>query len=223
MIEYFYVRLVHGVLMTLAFVGFHFLGAVIGRRLADENTKVTPRQRYAKILFWLHGVLQAIGLILGTAGFVISMKRFRIPYDLVMYEHGTLGIAVMSLAYFQGAMGVARPRALTNEEIAANAYPRVFLRRCFEYLHAALGKVTLVLGLINVYTGVALLKSLDIIKDEGIEKWAGVTIGWMVLVVLCDSFADKYQRDGERFAKVVGSQGKEVAMVDDKANPLKEP
>jgi len=233
MIEYFYVRLVHGVLMTLAFVGFHFLGAVIGRRLADENTKVTPRQRYAKILFWLHGVLQAIGLILGTAGFVISMKRFRIPYDLVMYEHGTLGIAVMSLAYFQGAMGVARPRALTNEEIAAKA-PRVYLRRGFEYLHAALGKVTLVLGLINVYTGVALFKSY--LKDEGIEKWAGVTIGWMVLVVLCDSFADKYQRDGERFAKVVEStsaeefvggeresHGGEVAKVDHKANPLNQP
>ena len=207
-----YVQLVHGVLMTLAFVGFQFLGAVVGRHMV-----------VGKRLIWLHGILQVIGLILGTAGFVISMTRFDVPYDLVMYKHGTLGIAVMSLAYFQGAMGVARPRALTNEEIAANAYPRVFLRRCFEYLHAALGKVTLVLGLINVYTGVALLKSLDIIKDEGIEKWAGVTIGWMVLVVLCDSFADKYQRDGERFAKVVGSQGKEVAMVDDKANPLKEP
>ena len=223
MIEYFYVRLVHGVLMTLAFVGFHFLGAVVGRHMV-----------VGKRLIWLHGILQVIGLILGTAGFVISMTRFDVPYDLVMYKHGTLGIAVMSLAYFQGAMGVARPRALTNEEIAANAYPRVFLRRCFEYLHAALGKVTLVLGLINVYTGVALFKSY--LKDEGIEKWAGVTIGWMVLVVLCDSFADKYQRDDERFAKVVEStsaeefvggeresHGGEVAMVDHKANPLNQP
>ena len=217
MIEYFYVRLVHGVLMTLAFVGFHFLGAVVGKRLADENTKVTPRQRYAKILFWLHGILQVLGLILGTAGFVISMKRFRIPYDLVMYKHGTLGIAVMSLAYFQGAMGVARPRALTNDEIAAKA-PRVYLRRGFEYLHAALGKVTLVLGLINVYTGVALFKGY--LKDEGVEKWAGVTIGWMVLVHLCDSFAEKNRRDGDKFAQMVEAKEAEVAMV---GNPLKEP
>merc|ERR1712039_185958 len=131
--------------------------------------------------------------------------------------------------------GVARPRALTNEEIATKA-PRVYLRRGFEYFHAALGKVTLILGLINVYTGVALLKSLDVIKDEGIEKWAGVTIGWMVLVHLCNSFADKYRRDGEKFAKVVEStsaeefvggdresQGGEVAMVDHKANPLSQP
>merc|ERR1712039_1145517 len=108
--------------------------------------------------------------------------------------------------------GVARPRALTNEEIATKA-PRVYLRRGFEYFHAALGKVTLILGLINVYTGVALLKSFDIIKDEGIEKWAGVTIGWMVLVHLCDSFAEKYQRDGEKSAQMIEAKEAEVAMV----------
>ena len=91
--------------MTLAFVGFHFVGAFVGKWLALETSRPTsgsknPPERWSrpKALFWSHVALQVIGLALGTAGLVYGFEEFDIPYELVQYKHGVVGVWVMGLA-----------------------------------------------------------------------------------------------------------------------------
>jgi len=203
MIPYYYKRVVHGVLMTLSFVGFHYLGAFFGARLAQ--TKGEARKTGAadlQLLFWAHAVLQGAGLVLGTAGFAYSLATFEMPYGVVARKHGTLGVAVMALAYFQGLLGVLRPKPLTDSDLCEkDDRRRVHLRRSFEFLHSILGKVTLALGLINCFTGIALMEAIGFLDSEGLDKWVGITAGWLILVYVADGVLDKREacsRESER-------------------------
>jgi hypothetical protein len=45
--------------------------------------------------------LQLCGVALATAGFIIATKDFGVPYKDVLMHHGTLGVAVLTLVYFQ--------------------------------------------------------------------------------------------------------------------------
>ncbi|QDZ23860.1 cytochrome b561 domain-containing protein [Chloropicon primus] len=242
MIEYYYVRLVHGVLMTVAFVFCHYLGAYAGNRLVKEERKAKGEEgqddvvvvdgggwwrKRSKILFWSHVVLQVVGLGLGTGSFVYSMTKFEIPYEYVQYKHGTLGIWVMGLCYFQGLLGVVRPKPVSQEEMAMlgggkgllsklrqGPVLRLCLRRSFEYLHSVLGKVVLALGLINCFTGVALMKSIGYLDEEGVEKWAGWTVGWLVLVFLLDGVVDKYESDSRKVARAAAGRDLPVQVAE---------
>jgi len=225
MIKYYYVRVVHGVLMTLAFVGFHYVGAFVGKWLALETSRPTsesknPPERWSrpKALFWSHVALQVIGLALGTAGLVYGFEEFDIPYELVQYKHGVVGVWVMGLAYFQGVMGAVRPRPLTDGELAAEGRgegPRTrrLLRRAFEYVHSALGKVSLALGLLNVYTGVAIMRSIQYLDDDGVKQWSGVTIGFMMAVLLMDGALQKRARDAGQRSVAAANETELTASV----------
>lgn len=46
-------------------------------------------------------VLQMSGVALATAGFIIATKDFGIPYKDVLFHHGTLGVTILTLVYFQ--------------------------------------------------------------------------------------------------------------------------
>jgi hypothetical protein len=46
-------------------------------------------------------LLQLCGVALATAGFIIATRDFGIPYKEVLMHHGTLGVAVLTLVYFQ--------------------------------------------------------------------------------------------------------------------------
>jgi len=204
MLDYAYVRLCHGVLMTLAWTGFHVLGSVVGKRLKDENSLrclgLEPREKHLKFLFWSHVVFQAMGLVLGTAGFCLCLKTFQIPYELVRYKHGTLGIAVMAMAYLQGLMGAFRPKAVTIKDSSNKEKHQFYLRRAFEYFHGALGKVTLVLGLVNCFTGIAMMKGL--VDDEAIDLWAAISVAWITCLLLADGIVDKLDKDQTRFRPI---------------------
>lgn len=44
---------------------------------------------------------QVTGVACATAGFVIATKWFGVPYALVQYNHGKMGIAILTLVYSQ--------------------------------------------------------------------------------------------------------------------------
>jgi hypothetical protein len=46
-------------------------------------------------------MVQMCGVALATAGFIIATKDFGVPYKDVLMYHGTLGVAVLTLVYFQ--------------------------------------------------------------------------------------------------------------------------
>jgi hypothetical protein len=52
-------------------------------------------------LLLLLPLLQLCGVALATAGFVIATKDFGIPYRQVLMHHGSLGVVVLTLVYFQ--------------------------------------------------------------------------------------------------------------------------
>mmetsp|Transcript_9115 Transcript_9115/g.22542 ORF Transcript_9115/g.22542 Transcript_9115/m.22542 type:complete len:229 (-) Transcript_9115:98-784(-) len=208
MVDYIQVRLCHAVMMTLAWVGFHTLGCVFGKWLKDERELgsffgTKPRERRLTLLFRSHYVSQALGLALGTAGFILCLQTFQIPYKLIQHKHGSLGIAVMTLAYVQGLMGVLRPAASAGDEAAATmataAGPKSEgkknrLRTAFEFAHGALGRVTLVLGLVNCFTGLALMRG--IVEDSAIEAWAAICVAWILGLFVADGVADKVNKAG---------------------------
>ena len=194
MLDYIDARFVHGVLMTLAWVGFHFVGTFCGKRLKDEQALnrmlgESNNQSRLKVLFWTHGLLQAFGLAIGTAAFALSLVTFKIPYDLVPYMHGYLGIAVYAMAYIQGLLGFIRPSAVKKQENENSSLTKVYLRRIWEYLHSILGRVVLVLGLVNCFTGLALMTIFE--EYFYLTSWSAICVGWMLIVIIADGILDK--------------------------------
>lgn len=45
--------------------------------------------------------LQIAGVAMTTAGFVIAVRTFGIRYDLVAFNHGIIGVAILVLVYSQ--------------------------------------------------------------------------------------------------------------------------
>jgi len=199
MVDYVQVRLIHGVLMTLAWVFCHFLGSMFGKRLKDEQGihlfGLKPRERYLKVFFYTHAVLQGFGVLIGTAGFILSMLTFQIPYELIRFKHGYLGIATMALVYFQGLLGVIRPKPVAKLAAGNSKSPAFWLRKTWEHAHGIIGKTTLVLGLVNCFTGVALMEPL-LSEENDIIFWSAIPIGWILLVIIADGIFDKCDDGG---------------------------
>merc|ERR1711920_1188290 len=135
--------MIHGVLMTIAWFVFHFIGVFVGRRISIHGKK----------MLYTHIGLQLAGLVFGTASLIICFQKFGIPYEYVAYRHGELGIAVMALSYFQALVGFVRPKRESGQEFKA----QTLLRKGFEILHPTFGIITTVLGFVNCITGIYIL------------------------------------------------------------------
>ncbi len=104
----------------------------------------------------------------------------------------------MSLAYAQGLLGVFRPAPIAVEELTEASGPKqlrvIRLRTVFEYAHGALGRVVLVLGLVNCFTGLALMRG--IVEDSAIEAWAAVSVAWITFLFVADGAMGKVNKAG---------------------------
>jgi hypothetical protein len=45
--------------------------------------------------------VQVTGVALATAGFIIATRWFGVPYNIVMFSHGKMGVAILVLVYSQ--------------------------------------------------------------------------------------------------------------------------
>lgn len=45
--------------------------------------------------------VQVAGVALATAGFIIATRWFGVPYNIVMFSHGKMGVAILVLVYSQ--------------------------------------------------------------------------------------------------------------------------
>lgn len=45
--------------------------------------------------------VQVTGVALATAGFIIATRWFGVPYSIVMFSHGKMGVAILVLVYSQ--------------------------------------------------------------------------------------------------------------------------
>eukprot|EP00216_Chloropicon_sp_CCMP2111_P006063 CAMPEP_0198237540 /NCGR_PEP_ID=MMETSP1446-20131203/3343_1 /TAXON_ID=1461542 ORGANISM="Unidentified sp, Strain CCMP2111" /NCGR_SAMPLE_ID=MMETSP1446 /ASSEMBLY_ACC=CAM_ASM_001112 /LENGTH=209 /DNA_ID=CAMNT_0043919709 /DNA_START=267 /DNA_END=896 /DNA_ORIENTATION=+ len=175
-VSVFAAQVSHGVFMTVGWFVFLYVGSFAAKRIPQGGKK----------MLYAHIASQMIGLVLCTIGLIIGCELFDVPYQFISYRHGTLGLAVMALAYLQGVTGFLRPKKLDGKTHREQSG----LRRAFEIGHGVLGKVVLILAIVNCFTGMILVEYT--VTVEKAEVWAGVCIAVIAVAHIMDWAYDKF-------------------------------
>ena len=159
---------VHGAMMVSAWAGLLPAGVVLAgalRRAGDGATKAG--------LFWSHVAAQITGVALGTAALVVVGVGGSRGWDpgSTPLHHGSVGVAVMVVAWVQVMGGVARPHAGGGR-----------LRLAWEWAHLIMGVGCVVAALWCIVTGSSLLALY--VPGVRAEVWWGVAAGVVGGVVL---------------------------------------
>ncbi|KAF6254205.1 heme peroxidase [Scenedesmus sp. NREL 46B-D3] len=170
-------RTQHGTLMAVNFIVVFPLGALMARQLrARWLNSLTAKA----VLFYMHIAVQMCGVALATAGFIIATKDFGVPYMDVLFHHGSLGVAVLTLVYFQLLIGFVRPPAALG-----------WARSLWQLGHAMLGRMALMLGMVNVFIGIYLFGTL---YRGNIGLWGGLAAAGLAAVALLQIVGDLLER-----------------------------
>lgn len=98
--------------------------------------------------FKVHRALQSLGVILTAAGIGIIVQGINDVHGAHMHGvHTKVGVTVAALALLQPIAAFLRPRAPEATESKTNA------RRTWEKLHRFVGWMLLLLGLLNIFSG----------------------------------------------------------------------
>ncbi|GHP07931.1 hypothetical protein PPROV_000667300 [Pycnococcus provasolii] len=159
---------VHGAMMVSAWAGLLPAGVALAgalRRAGDGATKAG--------LFWSHVAAQITGVTLGTAALVVVGVGGSRGWDpgSTPLHHGSVGVAVMVVAWVQVMGGVARPHAGGGR-----------LRLAWEWAHLIMGVGCVVAALWCIVTGSSLLALY--VPGVRAEVWWGVAAGVVGGVVL---------------------------------------
>ncbi|KAM2582600.1 hypothetical protein TB1_004718 [Malus domestica] len=125
---------VHGLLSWFSMGFLMPLGILVIRMSAREERGATR----AKVLFYLHIVLQVLSVLLATAGAAMSLRNFENSFN---NNHQRLGLALYAAIWIQTLIGFFRPRRGKKE------------RSVWYLAHWMLGTVISLVGIINIYTG----------------------------------------------------------------------
>ncbi|WIA19191.1 hypothetical protein OEZ85_003836 [Tetradesmus obliquus] len=170
-------RTQHGCLMAVNFILVFPLGALLARQLRARWLNSLAAKA---VLFYMHIALQMSGVALATAGFIIATKDFGIPYKDVLFHHGTLGVTILTLVYFQLLIGFVRPPAASD-----------MLRALWQLGHAMLGRCALMLGMVNVFIGIYLFGTL---YKGNIGLWGGLAAAGVATIALLQIIGDLLER-----------------------------
>lgn len=166
----------HGILMAVAWICMLPLGGAAGKLI--RKLRISPC--ICRILFYTHATLQVLGLIIATAGFAIAVGKFDAGISDVPYGHGSIGVLVMALTFFQPMNALVRPdAAILNTR-----------RRVWEFVHAGMGKSALLLGAFNVFTGIHIL-AVDF-GEINESVWVALCAGSLCLIVFSRDMVEKY-------------------------------
>ena len=97
--------------------------------------------------------------------------RFDDP-ERIPYAHGKVGVAAMTVLWAQPLNALARPHRGVSRR-----------RRAWEFVHALLGRCAIILGIVNIFTGMYFLgRELRLIPFNTWAGWAAVSLGaiWLV-------------------------------------------
>eukprot|EP00775_Hariotina_reticulata_P010239 gene10239-10398_t len=137
----------HGLLMAMNFIVILPLGALMARQLRAVWLQ-SPALKTA--LFYVHVGVQLCGVALATAGFIMATALFGIPFQEVLFGHGTIGVVVLALVYCQLLLGFVQTPAKASRG----------LRSVWLLAHVLLGRSALLLGVANVFIGIYLMGTL---------------------------------------------------------------
>lgn len=179
----------HGILMSVTFTLLYPLGALVARNI--RNMLFIRNIRLKAAMFYSHIVLQVTVTILGTAGFALAVQQFQKPYAEVAYGHGSMGVAVISLTYFQLLVGFLRPPGDLMDR----------KRRVWEMMHVLVGRLVIGLGILNVALGLAIWNFLF---AQDIGTWAALITSSLLVIALTQYALDRLEKqivlDGKRVA-----------------------
>ncbi|KAL9612977.1 MAG: hypothetical protein Q9167_002454 [Letrouitia subvulpina] len=165
----------HGVLMSLTFVIFFPLGAILLRTLALDN------------LISLHGRFQAFAYVVALAGMGLGIYIAVRPTYLINKYHPVIGLVVIGLLTIQPVLGTLQHKVWRQEG----------RRSVWGLAHAGLGRVVLTLAIINGGLGFRLAGN-----TRGGEIAYGVVAGlvWVVWMAVASRAEVKKAREGPRGA-----------------------
>eukprot|EP00236_Picocystis_salinarum_P003220 CAMPEP_0183829804 /NCGR_PEP_ID=MMETSP0807_2-20130328/3603_1 /TAXON_ID=88271 /ORGANISM="Picocystis salinarum, Strain CCMP1897" /LENGTH=626 /DNA_ID=CAMNT_0026075093 /DNA_START=87 /DNA_END=1967 /DNA_ORIENTATION=+ len=166
----------HGILMAVAWICMLPLGGAVGKLIQ----KMRRSPCICKLLFYTHAILQLFGLVIATAGFAVAVGKFDAGISKVPYGHGTIGVIVMALTFFQPINALVRPDAALMKT----------RRRVWEFVHASTGKCALLLGAFNVFTGIHILAINFGEIDQSL--WVALCAGSLCLIVFSRDMVEKY-------------------------------
>ncbi|XP_070021878.1 uncharacterized protein [Nicotiana sylvestris] len=127
---------IHGILLW-ASMGFLMPAGILTIRMSNTEKCSTTR---LKVLFYVHGILQVLSVLLATAGAVLSIKSFE---NMFNNNHQRIGLALYIAIYVQFLMGFRRPKRGSKG------------RSVWFFFHWLLGTTICLAGIINTYTGLS--------------------------------------------------------------------
>jgi len=130
--------IVHGTLMTLAWILFAFVGLFTARYMREVWE---PKQLLGtKAWFAVHRTLMTITVLLTVAGIVVIFVHVK-GWSSGAGVHPYFGIVVLALALAQPIMAAFRP------------HPGEPRRSIFNWVHRCVGTLALILGVVSIYFG----------------------------------------------------------------------
>ncbi|XP_039038368.1 cytochrome b561 domain-containing protein At4g18260-like [Hibiscus syriacus] len=161
---------VHGLFLWVS-MGFLMPVGVLTIRMANKEEGGTR----VKVLFYLHGVLQTLAVLLATVGAIMSIKNLENSFN---NNHQRLGLALYGAIWMQALVGFLRP-------------PREGKRRSTWYItHWILGTTTSTVGIINIYTG---LEAYHKKTSKGTGIWTILFTAQVSFMALLYLFQDKWE------------------------------
>ncbi|GMJ16107.1 hypothetical protein like AT2G30890 [Hibiscus trionum] len=159
----------HGFLLW-ASMGFLMPVGILAIRMS--NTQECGRR--LKILFYVHVVSQTLSLLLATVGAVMSVKNFNNSFN---NHHQRLGLALYGIIWLQALTGVLRPWRGSKG------------RSGWFSAHWLLGTAVSILGIINIYTGLAAYHEKT---TRSIKLWTILLTAEISLIAFIYLFQDKW-------------------------------
>ncbi|XP_070678047.1 uncharacterized protein [Malus domestica] len=160
---------VHGLLAWFS-IGFLMPLGILVIRMSVREERGTTR---AKVLFYLHVILQMLSVLVATAGAVMSLRNFENSFN---NHHQRLGLALYGSIWIQTLIGFFRPHRGKKEW-------------SFWYLaHWMLGTMISLFGIINIYTG---LEAYHKRTQRSSGLWTILFTAEVSFIAACYLFQDK--------------------------------
>jgi len=151
------------------------------------------KHRPNALWFKLHRIIQTVGLIIATTGWIIALATFDVfTARDSSYVHGALGMTVMVLGILQPINAFIRPHPGGDGE----ATP--LKRRIWEITHKFSGRIAIVLAAATILLGTTRIFS----HNTAFQITWGVTLAWALVFALASAWDRKRPADFQMTSQV---------------------
>ncbi|KAK3613198.1 hypothetical protein LTR56_028021, partial [Elasticomyces elasticus] len=182
------VVLAHGILACIAFVAIFPLGGILIRIIDSKNT------------VRIHAGLQLLGYAFFIAVFVLGIAM-AVKLDYLDNEHAKLGIAIFAIMILQPAFGF----------LHHHLYKKYQRRTAWSHVHVWIGRVAIVLGIVNGGTGLKLGHA-----SVGSNIAYGVCAGMMCAIYIAVRYTALFEESEESEIQNVAHSEDEARITSDR-------